>query len=143
MQWVNKVALWGKNTWVEYSSKFLLGLAFILVATLSFEAGLLQKSLGENTEPVIIRVAESALVSNVSTSVESSLAKDPSTLSETPNQSSTAVAAGCQLVGSKNSNKYHHPASRCAKQIKPENKRCFASVEDAKARGYLPGCLEP
>lgn len=143
MQWVNKVTLWGKNTWIEYGSKFLLGLAFILVATLSFQAGLLQKSLGKNTEPVIIRVAESAPVSNVSKPVESSLAKDLPSPSETKNQSSTTVITECQLVGSKNSNKYHHPASRCAKQIKPENKRCFTSVEDAKAKGYLPGCLEP
>lgn len=48
----------------------------------------------------------------------------------------------CAFVGSKKSNKYHAPTSRCAKQIKAENRLCFVSVEAATAKGYLPGCLE-
>ena len=48
----------------------------------------------------------------------------------------------CQFVGSKKSNKYHHPESRCAVQIKPENRVCFSSREVAEARHYVPGCLQ-
>jgi hypothetical protein len=48
----------------------------------------------------------------------------------------------CTFVGSKNSNKYHAPTSRCAKQIKPANIVCFDSVEAATAKGYLQGCLD-
>jgi len=43
-----------------------------------------------------------------------------------------------RFVGSKNSNKYHPPDCRWAKQIKPENQIWFSSHEEAKAKGYTP-----
>lgn len=143
MGWVTKLKLWVKNAWALYGSRCLLGLAFILVGLFSFQAGLLQNSLNKNTEPVIIRVAESAPASETSKPTEGIKPASLTVSSQTATQSSSLPTVECQLVGSKKSNKYHHPASRCAKQIKPENKRCFASIEDAKAKGYLPGCLEP
>ena len=41
------------------------------------------------------------------------------------------------LVGSITSKKYHRPDCRYAGKIKPENLVSFASVEDARAEGYL------
>ncbi len=127
-----------KLFWRDYGSKLFLGLCFLLVGVLCFEAGLLQKSLVE-PKPVMIRVAEPAVIPSVVP--ENDLKKS------TPAGTSTKLVPGdnetCQFVGSKNSNKYHHPDSRCAKQIKPENKRCFASLDETKAKGYVAGCLTP
>jgi hypothetical protein len=122
-----------------YFSKIWLGIAFFLVAVLSFEAGVLQKSL-EEPLPIIIaapNVLPSSAVperipTNSNVSAKSADTTPPASLDK----------AECSFVGSKNSNKYHVPTTRCAKQIKPENRVCFASVDAAKAKGYLPGCLE-
>lgn len=109
--------------------------AFILVSALSYEAGSIQEALHE-PKPVVIEVPN--------TIPQPSLPER-----RTAPSSTTEAVAGtasttetCAFVGSKNSNKYHAPASRCAKQIKPENRVCFTSVEAALARGYAAGCLE-
>lgn len=127
--------------WERFGNKVVLGLAFFLVGILAFEAGLLQKSLGQSA-PVIIRVADAIQSTNlVNNSQDTPSTEKPLTAAAITTPST--VTDTCQFVGSKKSNKYHHPTSRCAKQIKSENKRCFLSVEDAVAKGYLPGCLEP
>lgn len=67
-----------------------------------------------------------------------------------PKQSAVSTQKGltvetsgkCAFVGSKNSNLYHLPSCASARRIKVENKRCFASAEDAIAKGYRPGCLK-
>ncbi len=41
-------------------------------------------------------------------------------------------------VGSINSNKYHYPQCRYAKQIYPENEVWFSSTAEAQAMGYVP-----
>lgn len=48
----------------------------------------------------------------------------------------------CQFVGSKNSDKFHTPDSAPAKRIKPENKVCFASEEEALEEGYEAGTID-
>jgi methylphosphotriester-DNA--protein-cysteine methyltransferase len=48
----------------------------------------------------------------------------------------------CPFVGSKNSDKFHIPDSAPAKRIKPENRVCFSSEEEALEEGYEPGTLE-
>ncbi len=45
---------------------------------------------------------------------------------------------GGAYVGSVNSNIYHYPSCKWAKEIYPENKIWFSSVADAKAHGYRP-----
>lgn len=73
----------------------------------------------------------------------------------TPPPQETVVAAGventenesvleenCPFVGSKNSDKFHIPDSAPAKRIKPENKVCFSSEEEAAEEGYEPGTIE-
>lgn len=138
MEWIRRQNEAIKLFWKDYGSKLFLGLCFLLVGVLCFEAGLLQKSLVE-PKPVVIRVAEPVEIPPLpDTKGEEKGVKTSSAPGETPGDKAT-----CTFVGSKNSNKYHHPESRCAKQIKPENKRCFASVEEAESKGYISGCLAP
>ncbi len=142
MEWIQRQKEGLKRFWEGYGSKLFLGLCFLLVGVLCFEAGLLQKSLVE-PKPMIIRVAEPAALPSLS----EGQGETKQVLGEVKNTNPSSGVSGrgetCNFVGSKNSNKYHHPESRCAKQIKPENKRCFTSIEDAQSKGYIAGCLTP
>lgn len=42
------------------------------------------------------------------------------------------------FVGSRNSNKYHHPSCVWAKKIKPENLVTFNGKGEAVSAGYIP-----
>jgi hypothetical protein len=138
MEWKERSKEGVKRLWQTYGDKLFLSLAFLLVGVLCFEAGLLQKSLG-TSEPVVIRVTDPAPLPQATIQAESVT----KTTATEEGKTGTLTSGDCQFVGSKKSNKYHDPASRCAKQIKPENRRCFASVEAAQNAGYLPGCLTP
>lgn len=135
-----KQLLWSIQERVKnHQNRLILAISFILVAVLSFEAGFLRQSL-VTEEPLVIQVPAVSAESQSSSTDEIVTESVPST---TAPPKTTSTNSTCFFVGSKKSNKYHHPLSRCAKQIKPANQRCFATLEDAKAKGYVPGCLEP
>lgn len=58
------------------------------------------------------------------------------TLPPTPTEGNTE--SECTYVGSVNSDKYHLPSCRYAKNILPENRVCFGSKAEAEAAGYVP-----
>lgn len=65
-----------------------------------------------------------------------------------PEETGTNVPAAVpadKLVGSKTSNKYHHPDCRWAKTISPRKLVTFGSVEEARGQGYIPcpACIPP
>lgn len=111
-----------------------LGVVFsVLLVVLGFEAGAWMR-FDQTPEALVMEVVPPQPVSTEATPE----ATVPGVSAMTGNTEST----GCLFVGSKNSNKYHSPSCSYAKNIKPENKVCFASAEDAKARGYQAGCIE-
>lgn len=64
---------------------------------------------------------------------------DAEPVPETTSQKSSGV-----YVGSVDSDKYHNPSCRFAKEILPENEIWFDSIEDAQNSGYSPcGCCHP
>lgn len=64
-------------------------------------------------------------------------------LDQTVTPSEPAATSG-KFVGSLQSDKYHYPTCRWAKEIKPENEIWFKNAEDAKAHGYKPcGVCKP
>lgn len=128
---------WGRQV-------FLLG-AFLLVGVLSFEAGLLKKSLVPSESLVIETLTPLPPVRPVEKVKD--MASPPTQASQevapASSPSSLSPTTDCAFVGSKNSNKYHFPSSHCAKQIKKENLVCFKDANDASSKGYVPGCLSP
>jgi len=123
--------------WLAYEVKVVLVFAFILVAVLSFEVGLLQGQKFDQ-KPLIIEKPISTPGSQKK--VAESQISPPETTNKLANQDTQT----CAFVGSKNSNKYHLPTCRWAKRIKPENIVCFKSTEDAVAKNYQPdkGCIK-
>lgn len=127
----------------ENRDRFLMFLGVVLVGILCFEAGMLHGKATQ-TKPLILSVPaleERAALSDT---------PDPST--DQKNQvglpgvesivTKITESSKCAFVGSKNSNKYHAPQCATAKRIKPENKVCFSSKEEAERRGYVASCLE-
>jgi len=128
-----------KTFWNKHEVKVVLLAGFILVAAIAFEAGTLKGQKWQK-EPLIIEkpaiIAESANLTD-STSNSQNNAPEASKLTE-ESQISEYTESNCAYVGSKNSNKYHLPTCRFAKNIKPENLVCFSSIEAAVQRNYQP-----
>lgn len=125
------------KTVAAQSSKLWLVLAFIMVTGLGFEAGLLK---GKTQAPEPLKVTVPATL--VSPMIPLRSAVEVPATSAAVTSSDSVPSTACAFVGSKNSNKYHVPTTRCAKQIKPANQVCFDSVESAAAKGYIVGCLK-
>jgi len=138
-----------KNFLTENESKIVLFCGLILVSILSFEAGIISGQKWQNSPIIIEKTISDQNLGSVSAQEtpvagQNSLQEPKTSLvgSSIPGQNLPAGRQDCMFVGSKNSNKYHIPSSRCAKQIKPENLVCFSSVENALAKGYQAGCLK-
>lgn len=116
----------------------------LLVGALCFEAGLLQGKMRPETPLVLSLPNVQSEDTPQGTQTEiSAPSPSPQTLSHVePVVAESNSQTNCIFVGSKNSNKYHLPTCAVAKRIKPENRVCFASKEEAEKRGYVPSCLE-
>ncbi|MFZ2976041.1 MAG: hypothetical protein WA055_05450 [Candidatus Moraniibacteriota bacterium] len=123
-----------RDFWQKYEHKIILIIGFILVAIISFEGGVLKGQKTAQNPLIIEKPADNnnQTVCGVSQAqnLPSEAKKDPSEISTLPQT--------CAFIGSKNSNKYHLPTCRYAKNINPENRVCFSSKIEAESRGYLP-----
>ena len=130
----------------KHEIQIVLIIGFILVAFVSFEVGLFQgkKALDK---PIVIekpitteKIAETTTIEPQSASLSGNRKVTSSENTQTVSQNTTSseTLKKCVFVGSKNSNKYHLPTCRWAKQIKPENLVCFKTLEEAIQKGYLP-----
>ena len=119
----------------KYESRIILILGFILVAALSFEAGMI-KGREIKEKPLVIE--NSPMIQATGDKASNDTAGAQNLTQDSQNVlAGTNTPSNCEYAGSKNSNKYHLPSCRWAKQIKPENRVCFSSVDEAKSRGYL------
>jgi len=135
-----------KNGWIAHAREMMLFVGVLLVGIIGFELGLVEGRSGISA-PLVIEVPASPKASEKTVDVSAmDTVKQSSKASNTSpsNQSVTTPdsASTCTFVGSKNSDKYHLPTCSFAKRIKPENRVCFASEDEAKAKGYTAGCLK-
>lgn len=138
-----------KNFWIKHEAKIMLGVSLILVAVISFECGYLQGKDQKTDVMVIQKPAQepkispegtnSATINSGGSTAEKSLEKNNSASDGAPTSQ-----ANCAFVGSKNSNKFYPPSCSYAKRIKAENVVCFASAQEALARGRTlsTGCVK-
>ncbi len=126
-----------KDFWKKYETKIILVIGFLLVATISFEGGYLQ---GKNQSKSFVSLEKaSPCVQNCpENSNNSSVPETSVSESKTVPKENESSQKECAFVASKNSKKYHLPTCRFAKNIKPENKICFESEEEAKQKGFEP-----
>ncbi len=137
-----------KDFWEKYEHKIILIIGFILVAIISFEGGFLKGQKTAQNPLIIEKTAESMVsIENGNNSAVQSVSQSQNLPTETKKDLNEVSAMpqtmptgrqDCAFVGSKNSNKYHLPTCRYAKNINPENRVCFSSKIEAESRGYLP-----
>ena len=120
--------------WQKHGEKTVLLVGIALIALISFEAGYLKGRKNEK-RPVEVNQAACAPCPKAEESAGSGEKAQPSGNAKTEKQPSIENQK-CAFVASKNSNKYHLPTCQFAQKIKPENKACFSSAEEAESRGY-------
>jgi hypothetical protein len=108
----------------DKQSDLFIIIAIILVALISFGIGRLT---APKTEPIQIKNLEKASVQDIAPEQKEGTA-----------QKETQGNYQGQVVGSKNSDKYHLPDCPGAKQISEQNKIWFSSIEEAEKAGYKP-----
>lgn len=123
-----------KNIWLKHEEKIILAIGIILIAGIAFEAGFLQGEKNKK-EPVVVNKAAASTECAANETVNADSANQPA---EKPPAQNTAVTdtKNCPYVASKNSNKYHLASCQFAAKIKPENKICFSSADEAQKRGF-------
>lgn len=129
-----------KDWLVSHQKNLVLLAGVLLVGVLAFESGFLRGKLSQSAEPLVISIPTVAEPETATEAgIGSPLAGVEPIVSKTVDKQRET---NCPLVGSRNSNKYHLVSCAVAKRIKPENKVCFASKEDAEKKGYVAGCLK-
>lgn len=113
-----------KNLCKNKQSDLFIIITIILVALIAFGVGRLSAS---KSEPILIKNLEQASIENIAPKQE-----------EKTIQNEIQGSYQGQVVGSKNSDKYHLPDCPGAKQISEQNKIWFNSIEEAKKAGYKP-----
>ena len=131
-----------KEWFVSNQRNLLLLAGVLLVGGLAFESGFLRGKLFQSPEPLVISIPAIA-ESQVTTAPEQAGTGNSLTgVEQKASKTNEKQGVNCPLVGSRNSNLYHLTTCAVAKRIKPENKVCFASKEDAEKRGYIAGGLK-
>jgi hypothetical protein len=107
--------------------RIVIGGGIIIIVLLSFTFGIM-KGRGLSSEPLVINLPENPpIVINSSETLE--VEKEKLTKVK-------EIENNCVYVGSKKGSKYYPPTCSYVKKVAPENLRCFASDEDAVAKGY-------
>jgi len=130
--------------WLKHNEKITLAIGIILIAAVSFEAGYLQGGKNKKDDSVVVNKAACAPCPKTSELENADEAKANSGTNsrslQGTNENSSAPASEdqkCAFIASKNSNKYHLPTCQFAQKIKPENRVCFSSKEEAESKGYV------
>lgn len=121
--------------WDKYENKIVLFLGILLIAVVSFEIGVLEgNKMGQGS--LIVESVSSGNPSEIKAGKGEVLGVEESKIDS--GQLKETGDKECLFVGSKNSNKYHALGSQWANRIKPENRVCFKSKEEAESKGYVP-----
>jgi hypothetical protein len=129
-----------RNIWLKYEEKFILLVGILMIAAIAFEAGFLYGEKNKK-EPVLVqKIADEAGLAcpqyETDTNKKDNKGDTKQDDSAKTENKVDAENKNCAYVASKNSNKYHLPTCQFAQKIKPENKVCFSSAEEAQGRGY-------
>ncbi len=135
-----------KNGWTAHTREIMLFAGVLLVGIIGFELGVVEGQ-SRVSAPLVIEVPTNPAVpekTSGASAADTTKQPLPNGKTSSSNQSAAALdpTSTCRFVGSKNSDKYHLPTCSFAKRIKPENRVCFASEDEAKAKGYTAGCLK-
>lgn len=134
----NELFLKIKEFWLKNEQKIVLFFSLILVAFLAFEIGAMKE---QNTQKSSLIVERPTQCSQIPNNPKDSQNTQNLTSGEVSTKIGEEVPKNCQFVASKNSDKYHKNTCAMGKKIKPENKLCFNTEQEAINKGLKrAGC---
>jgi len=125
-----------RHFWLKYGEKVILAVAIVLIALFSFEAGFLKGQKNQKTPVEVNQLACAPCPRGESSTTGANQNLEQNNQYKTATDQPNLENQKCAFVASKNSNKYHLSTCQLAAKIKPENKICFSSAEEALGRGY-------
>ena len=138
-----------KEIWQKQGERILVFFALTLVALVSFNAGQTHEKSVKSAEismNIIEKPSKTAQKEEEIKVLSDALERKGLEVPEEDNNNENETKEEnkeCAFVGSKNSDKYHLPTCTWADRIKPENRVCFSSEEDAASQGYQPAsCIK-
>ena len=127
-----------KQFWLKYEQKIMLVFGLFLVAAISFEMGVLRGEKWQKSPLIIEKPAQCENTPEIAKSSQKTQNLTSGSLSTTMGEE---TPKSCQFVASKSSDKYHKATCGWAKRIKPENRVCFSTEQEAEEKGYKKaGC---
>lgn len=132
----------GKDWLISHRKNLLLLAGISVFGALAFESGFLRGEISQS-KPLVVSIPaliEPSVTADMSSPRQGNQTGGVERIVSPAGGKQTAES--CPLMGSRNSNKYHLFTCAVAKRIKPENKVCFSSKEDAEKRGYVAGCIK-
>jgi len=128
----NRLLLKIKDFWLKHEQKIVLLFGLTLVAILAFEMGFLKGQKNSKSALIIEKPTQCENTPNIP---ENSQKTQNLTSGEISTKIGEEIPKNCQFVASKNSDKYHKAECSNAKRIKPENKLCFSTEQEAVEKG--------
>ncbi len=134
------------NEVTEKIKPFYTLLLVLAVASVFFAIGRIY-SIDRTKTPIQVTYPNREVTGSavIAVSTTTSVAVPAATTTITSTASTTTVNPGTipegdgPVIGSKSGKKYYFPWCGTVKRIKPENQVHFASIEDARKAGFLPG----
>ena len=123
----------------NYQERFLFIIIVILVALISFRAGVLKEREQKTSNiKVLINETKSITEKEKKAIALGTAIQRKGLTEEVISESTIEQQEDCNFIGSINSNKYHTPDCHWAQRIKEENIVCFESVKEAENKNYQP-----
>ena len=144
MRKMSTLSSWWKKINKKYGQAILIAIIILLSGWLGYRIGEIR---AENNVPIQMSInnLDSANQTQEKINIATEALKrqgvdlklDQATEISKPNKN-------CLFVASRKSHKYHTADCKYGKNIKPGNRVCFKSQEEAKAKGFVPakGCIK-
>ena len=127
----------------SHQERFLFVVIVILVALISFRAGVLKEREVQTGNIKVLINQNKPITEEEKQAITLGQAIQRKGLTEEVQSSVKQKGSieNCNFIGSKNSDKYHTPDCHWSEKIKEENRVCFETAEEAKDKGYqAAGC---
>lgn len=125
-----------KKFWLKYEKNVVILVGLILAIAISFEGGYLQGKKHKQ-EITINKIDTPGNSEKNNAEADTNPEKSGNVKNTTEKNIQITEKKDCMFVASKNSNKYHLSTCQMAQKIKPENRICFSSKEEAEGKGYI------
>ena len=133
---------WWKKISKKYGQAILIAIIVLLSGWLGYRIGEIK---AENNVPIQMSINNLDNANQTQEKINTALeALKRQGVDLKLNETTETTHKDCLFVASRKSRKYHTANCKYGKNIKPGNRVCFKTQEEAKAKGFVPakGCIK-